>query len=453
MTHSRLKRSALFFVACIAVATSALAWSDHAKVSYRALERMPELAADVRVAAEPLEAFLKLQEVAIEKLLAEQETWARGAMTSYAPRPDALAFKANPAMNDDARRQAFLAALRISAGSRFALYVQPDPWGDAPPADSLLPASAVKANSGAEESRHVFARVDAGELVPALAVVASASDEPDYGLDINLWSDSPGADGESYGFGTLPFGNPTLSFSTQAPFHMGFFHEPAILYTAAAFISRTYPLLRVHQYAGLAKLAFETGHPYWGWRFTGLGMHYLQDLTQPYHASLSPGNSAARLIGINVMAMVGMPQRKNDMIVLLSNRHLSLERYESTLVRRNAAQRKTGDIEVALHDTSSDASYPAWSPNYVKDVVSLEAYNAAPNLDRAIVDAMPAQLVSDPSFDFGVHVNDIDLIERLSKTPPAERLRLDTTIAELLRHFGAHSRALVRGVLPASNKK
>ena len=446
----RLHRSTLIFSTLTALASSALAWSDHAMVTYRALERMPELAANVRVAAEPLDEFLKKQEPAIEALLAAQESWARDTLKAYAPRPDALAFKADPAMGDEARRQAFFAALRISAGSRFALYVQPDPWEAAPAADRLLPASAVKANTDADESRHTFARIDAGDMVPALAVVASASDEPDYGLDINLWSDSPTPEGKAYGFGTLPFGNPALSFSTQAPFHMGFFHEPEILYWAASFLRRTYPLLRVHQYVGLAQLAFETGHPYWGWRFTGLAMHYLQDLTQPYHASLSPGNSAARLIGINVMAMVGLPQRKNDMIVLLSNRHLAMERYESALVRRAAEARQAGAIEMAARDTSSDADYPPWSPDYVRDVVSLQAYEAAPGTDRTIVGAMPAQLVSDPSFDFGVHANEVDLLARLADSDPAERMRMDTTIAELLRHYGAHSRALVRGVLSST---
>ncbi len=443
----RATRFFLIFSALTATASSALAWSDHAMVTYRALERVSELGANVRVPAEPLDAFLQNEEAAIEELLSAQEAWARHALDAYAARPDALAFKADPSMSDAARRKAFFSALRISQDSRFALYVQPDPWGKAPDPARLLPASAVKANAGTDESRHVFARVEPGELVPALAVVASASDEPDYGLDINLWSDSPTPEGKAYGFGTLPFGNPALSFSTQAPFHMGFFHEPEILYYAAPFLRRTYPLLRVHQYVGLAQLAFDTGHPYWGWRFTGLAMHYLQDLTQPYHASLSPGNSAARLIGINVMAMVGMPQRKNDMIVLLSNRHLAMEGYESALVRRAASERRATAIEASLHDTSSDSSYPAWSLTYVRDVVSLEAYKAAPETDRTIVGAMPAQWVSDPSFDFGVHAKEIDLTQRLSEADPAKRLRMDTTIAELLRHFGAHSRALVRGIM------
>ena len=88
----------------------------------------------------------------------------------------------------------------------------------------------------------------AGEIASnaPLAVVATAADEPDYGLDINLWEDSPSDWGKVYGFGNLPFGNPALNYSTQAPFHMGFFHEAKVIYLAAPFIKKTFPLLRVH---------------------------------------------------------------------------------------------------------------------------------------------------------------------------------------------------------------
>ena len=446
-TSMRTTRYVLIVAALSGFAGTAFAWSNHAMVTYRALERMPELAPSVQVPAEPLEAFLKNEETAIAEVMATDEAWARQSLDAYAPRPEALAFKADPARSDAERRKAFLAALRVSPESRLALYFQPDPWGPAPDPARLLAPTVVNALEKSEEANHVFVRVDPGELVPALAVVASASDEPDYGMDLNLWSDSQSEAGRTYGFGTLPFGNPALSFSTQAPFHMGFFHEDAIIYLAAPFLKRTYPLLRVHQYTSLARLAFDSGHPYWGWRFTGLAMHYVQDLTQPYHASVSPGNSALKLISINALAMAGLPKWKDEMIVLLSNRHLALESYESALIRSAAKARQPGPLGAELHDTSEDAHYPAWSERYVRDVVSQEAYNAGEATDRALVTTLPAHYVSDPSFDFGVHAAKIDLIKELAAVDPARRAHLDTTIAELLGHFGAHSRALVRSML------
>ena len=113
-----------------------------------------------------------------------------------------------------------------------------------------------------------------------LAVLASATDGPDYGLDINLWADSPSDWGKVYGFGALRFGNPALYFSTQVLFPMGFFHEDRVICLAAPFIKGIFPLPRSHQYSSL-------------------------------------------------LAMVGMPRMKNEMIVLLSNRHLALQKPES----------------------------------------------------------------------------------------------------------------------------
>ena len=441
----RTTRYVLIVAALTGFTGTAFAWSNHAMVSYRALERMPELS--VQVAAEPLEAFLKNEDKAIEALLRDDEDWASKAVDTYPPLPAALAYRADPAKSDAQRRKEFLAALRVSPESRLALYVQPDPWGPAPDPARLLPATAVNALDKSEEARHVFVRIAPGDMVSALAVVASASDEPDYGMDLNLWSDSPSEAGKNYGFGPIPFGNPTLSFATQAPFHMGFFHEPSIMYKAAPFLKRTYPLLRVHQYTSLARLAFDTGHPYWGWRFTGLAMHYVQDLTQPYHASVSPGNSTARLIGINALAMVGLPKWKNEMIVLLSNRHLAMENYESALIRSAAKTRTPSVLGATLHDTSLDPHYPAWTDRYVRDVVSKEAYDAGAATDRSLVNTLPARYVSDPGFDFGVQSAKIDLIKELAAIDPAQRAHLDTTIAELLGHFGVHSRALVRSML------
>ena len=73
-------------------------------VSYRALERMPELR--VQVAAEPLEAFLKNEDKAIEALLRDDEDWASKAVDTYPPLPAALAYRADPAKSDAQRRYA-----------------------------------------------------------------------------------------------------------------------------------------------------------------------------------------------------------------------------------------------------------------------------------------------------------------------------------------------------------
>jgi hypothetical protein len=429
---------------------SVMAWSNHSYPAYRAFENMPEVAKAAPVTAEPLEAFLKAQEKQIESLLARQEDWAQKNLTVYPPRPAALAFKAKPAMSEGDRRLAFLKALRVAPNSRFALYIQPDPQNPSSDSSKLLPHTKVDTLAEQANSNVRFLEIKVGEKISALSVLASATDEPDYGLDINLWDDSPSDWGKSYGFGTLPFGNPSLYFSTQAPFHMGFFHEDRVLYLAAPFIKKTFPLLRINQYSQLATLAFQSGHPYWGWRFTGLALHYVQDLTQPYHSSLSPGNPTLKLIGINVLAMAGFPCLKDEMIVLLSNRHLALEKYQNQLIFSAAKAKQNGLFEQSLRKADKDASYAEWTDLYARDVVSRQAQALGIRLTDNLVNALPKKYVSDPSFDFGVNESGIDLQAELGKQDPAKLAPLNDTVSELMGNFGAHSRNLVRGVLKAS---
>jgi len=440
--------SAITLLAALA-APSAFAWGNHTFAAYRAFEKMPEVANAPAVVVEPLESFLRAEEKTLEALLASQEAWANANLEKYPARPAMLAFKADAGRNDDARRLAFLMALRVAPNAKFALYYQPDPQNPVV-TGATLPYSAVNTLPEPLKYTQKFIAVKPGDLLSPLAVIASASDEPDYGLDINLWDDSPSDWGKVYGFGNLPFGNPALSYSTQAPFHMGFMHESRVLYMAAPFLKRTFPLLRSYQYTSLAALAFRTGHPYWGWRFTGLSLHYLQDLTQPYHASLAPGESTLKLLTANALAMAGMPGRKDNMVVLLSNRHLALEKYQTELLAAAAAARSDTPIEQSLRNQDKDRSYPEWNDRYVRDVVSAQSAAAGTPLVNTLVATMPPGYVSDPTFDFGVKEDTISLGIELAKRDPSDRARLEATIAELLGNFGAHSRNSVRGILRAS---
>lgn len=439
--------SAVLLLAGLA-ATQALAWESHSFATYRAFERMPEVVNASPVTVEPLENFLRSEENTLEALLASQEAWALANLAKYPARPVELAFKADPARSDTARRQAFLSALRVASNSRFALYFQPDPWN--PVVGSPMAAGAVNtlADTGGASSK--FLAVKAGDAIPALTALATATDEPDYGLDINLWSDSLSSWGASYGFGPQPFGNPALSFATQAPFHMGFMHENSLLYLAAPFIKRSYPLLRCHQFSTLAALAFRTGHSYWGWRFAGISLHYLQDLTQPFHATLAPGESTVKLLATNALAMAGLPRMKNDLVVLLSNRHLVVEKYVTELLQRAATRQQESELEKALHNMDKDHTYPDWSDRYLREVVSLQASKLSTSLVSNLILAMPAAYVSDPGFNFANEEANIQLLADTARQEGPERARLGAVLADLMANFGAHSRNAVRGILRAS---
>jgi hypothetical protein len=431
-------------------ATNAHAWGNHTIPAYRAFEKMPEVAQAQPVTVTTLESFLKDQEQAIESLLASHDQWAQTHLQAYPALPAALTFKANPNMSDEARKLAFLMALRVAPNSRFTLFYQPDPAAGPVDPATLVPFNTVSTLPEQPNSIYRFVGLKPGDTVAPLSIIASASDEPDYGLDINLFADSPSDWGKVYGFGTLPFGNPSLYYATQAPFHMGFYHEAAIIYKAASFVKRTFPQLRVHQYSTLAELAFRTGHPYWGWRFSGLALHYIQDLTQPYHASLSPGSSAAKMISVNLMAMLGMTGMKDDMVILLSNRHLALEKYQNQMLFQAAQKQTFGIADYALHKIDRDTNYPGWTPLYARDVVSKESHAFGSQLTKIIVKTMPPLYVNDAKFDFGPKESGIDLKTEIRQSDPTKVAELDQAVADLLANFGSHSRNLVRGVLTAS---
>jgi hypothetical protein len=423
----------------------AQAWGNHSPMCYRAFERMPEVANAAIVKAEPLVDFLRDQEATIARTLDAQEAWLREHVKGHAPRPDAVRFVADSKRSDADRRAAFLRALRLSPHTRLALYVQVDPREPEavrPPID-MGQVTAVTPSKGATQR---FAALQPGEAITPLSVLASACDEPDYGHDLNLFDDNPGSPANpSYGFGKQPFGNPAVGIGSQAPFHMGFFHQGAIFNTLAPSFARTFTELRVRQYGGLAVLAWQTGHAYWGWRFAGLALHHVEDLTQPYHASAAPGASLGHMMWVNLKAQLGAPADRQGLVVLQGNRHFVLERFQANWIMDNARQRRDGPLEAALRDVARDARYPAWGPGYVREVVAAEAFAAGPATDAAVVVGAPAKFVTDPNFDFAA--NEATFGPELARDMQGQRDALQARLAELLGHFGAHSRNALRGLL------
>jgi hypothetical protein len=434
--------SALF---ALLLPTLAQAWGNHSPMCYRAFERMPEVANAAAVTAEPLVDFLRDQEAAIAGALDAQEAWLRAHLQGHAPRPDALRFVADPRRSDADRRAAFLAALRLSPQSRLALYLQVDPRSppSARPAVDMGVVSAATPGKGATQR---FVALQPGEAVAPLAVLASACDEPDYGHDLNLFDDNPGSPSNPpYGFGRQPFGNAAVAIGSQAPFHMGFFHQGAVFNTLAPSFARTFTELRVQQYGALAVLAWQTGHAYWGWRFAGLALHHVEDLTQPYHASAAPGATLGHMMWVNLKAQLGAPADRQGLVVLQSNRHFVLEQFQTRWIMENARQQRDGPLELALRDATRDARYPAWTPRYVREVVAAEAFAAGPATDAAVVVGAPAKFVTDPNLDFAA--NEAQFGPELARHMQGQRDALEARIAELLGHFGAHSRNALRGML------
>jgi len=412
-----------------AMAPTAWGWSNHTVGSYLALQDLPALRDASPVEVEPLEQFLSEQYPAIVALLDEQERFAREHFKQYPPRPDNLKL---PAVPSDNLRHDFLTALRINPQIYLAMVIQPLPGKDLPEREHLPADQVMVEQTLSPWNRQRFIRVADHEKVAPLAVLASAADEPDYGHDINLFSDNPGEVAALYGFGPQPFGDARFQYSSQAPFHMGFFHESPVVYAAAGFLERSWPDWRAYQYMGLARLAFATGHSYWGYRFLGWGLHHVQDLTQPYHAKPLPGVELPSLLLLEGKALAGFAEDKQASIERVATRHMEVEKYQSTWLRRVLRAGQPHPMLDAYDNPAGDAHYPPYSVDYLREVVSAESVDDSAAFDDAIGQWLETAPVT----------SDFSAGNQLQQET-FEHPELNRQLLRLLGHFGAHSRIYV----------
>ncbi|WP_371136067.1 phospholipase [Pseudomonas sp.] len=411
---------------------SALAWSNHSLGSQLALQAVPELQRTLRY--EPLEAFLDAQAPAIEQLLDQQEAFARAHFADYPARPDALRFSAATTLAAD-RRGAFLQALRVNPQIRLAGFVQQLP-GQADDGRSRLAAEQVLVFRKIGPWSHWrYLALQPGEAVSAVQVLSSAADEPDYGHDINLFSDNPGDVGAHYNFGAQPFGDARFEYSSQAPFHIGYYHEPALVLQAAPYLRRTLPHWRIYQYSGLARLALESGHDYWGYRFLGWALHYMQDLTQPYHAKTVPGFATAELMLIALKGAAGYPEDRLAAIARVADRHTAIEEYQLQRMQQLMAEQAESPLLQAYTQNPQD-SYPAYLVDYAQQVVAAESYASADAFDELIGQWLARKPAAAPGFSGG------NQLAQAQADPLLEQL-----LVELFKRFGAHTRNVVQTTL------
>ncbi|MCU1715774.1 phospholipase [Pseudomonas sp. 5P_3.1_Bac2] len=418
---------------------SAWAWSNHALGSRLALSELPALQQPVRY--EPFSAFVRAEAPALEQLLDEQERFAVAHFADYPARPEALRFSAQ-ASTEQPLAEVFLQALRVNPQIRLAGFIQQLPGqadeGRAP----LKPEQVLIFRKLGPWSHWRYLTLNPGDTVTALQVLSSAADEPDYGHDINLFSDNPGELGARYNFGPQPFGDARFEYSSQAPFHIGYYHEPALIYLAAPYLRQTLPHWRVYQYAGLARLAFASGHDYWGYRFLGWAMHYLQDLTQPYHSKTVPGYSTTELLWAAVKGALGDERERKALITRVADRHTAIEQYQLERMQHLLAQ-STGapPALLAAYGSATDSpAYPEFSADYPQHVVAAEANLSADEFDRLIGQWMAAKPAAAAGFSGGNQLH-------LAQADEA----LEHMLVQLFKRFGQHSRNLVKSTAPSGS--
>lgn len=422
---------------------SAWSWSNHTLVSHQLVQSMPQVAEAAPVKVESLAEFLMANEQQVAQMLAADEAWMAQNLWHYNPRPEALAFTVTGNQDDVIAR--FTRAIRINPNTKFALYLQGMP-GTQLQGEVMDPQNiSVFKNLGHLNDLPLQA-LTSGDLVSAVDVVVSANDEPDHGHDIGLFTDSGTDYGQEFGFGKQPFGNPNLEYGTQAPFHMGFYHESSILYALGGFLKETYPQMRIHQYKRLAELAFANGHDYWGYRFMGWGLHYIGDFTNPYHVTPVPGNSTLSTIWVGLLSMLGFPSAQKEAVQLVSNRHTVLEDFQSVIMTQAYTQHDMQHETIqALNVTSPVADY---HEHDVIDVFAKKSVDKADALDAVLEASLPYEYVSDPTVEY----SEVVVLEELPAQVKARSgeegfATLTHSISDLLNDFSVSGSAYIQGIL------
>ncbi len=426
----------------LSVAPYAGAWEHHPLFTEYVISTMPEVADAAPVEATTLEDFLVAVEADLPAFLAQEEAWARNNLVFYAPRPEALAFEATGNAGDIRNR--FFRAIRINPNTKTPLYLTTLSTGTA--TGPLLESSDVSILQ--DTSSLViwdFPALAAGEQVDPLDILSAASNEPDYGMDIGLFSDNATPFGAEYGFGIQAFGNAQLDYGSQAPFHMGFYDESPLVYLFASFLKECYPEQRIHLYKSLSEFAFDHGQDYWGWRFMGWGLHYMGDLSMPYHTTALPGYSTFRMLFINLLDMLGWSKLKDDAMQISSNRHMALEIFQGIVLADAVRANATEDIVISC--LLEPRQIPAYSDAVPRKLAGFSHAMAA-RLDRNIGWYMPYQFVSDPSIELG------DLPERTQIVAMMEADHGPEAIAEMkqkqakaMSYFAIFGRSFVLAIL------
>ncbi|MGE4233408.1 MAG: hypothetical protein AB7F43_08780 [Bacteriovoracia bacterium] len=174
----------------------------------------------------------------------------------------------------------------------------------------------------------------AGEgIASAFDVLMYSSQEPDEGMDQELWL----ADYQKYMGGKTGLSSQGIrhmyfpEFTWKMPFAT--FHYP--------FEKMGFAPERAQLYFNLAVQAKNTGHKFWAYRFLGMGLHYVQDMTQPYHASQF---GSIWLLPVKTLVFSGFDAFVGETKRIVSNFHLAFEEYVNFIMQSSVSVRTPASV-------------------------------------------------------------------------------------------------------------
>ena len=189
----------------------------------------------------------------------------------------------------------------------------------------------------------------AGQPISLRAVLEKYSDEPDWTMDMDLFSQYPELWKDEYrymgggaGYLSRVFRHlywPNGFYREPLPPDTMPRHDPTVLGEAPE---------RAQLYFDLSKKAFQEGHPYWGARFLGWALHYLEDATQPFHAVQLPA------LEFIVEKPDGTPDLERSTKLVIYH-HLSIDNYPTRAIEGRLGDASAARVKTQLGGTQAAA--------------------------------------------------------------------------------------------------
>ena len=286
----------------------------------------------------------------------------------------------------------FLKAARLNPDTRFPLVNRLAPGEKA--TGKQIPGFKVSKWLAWDKKFQSF-EIIAGKNVTGASVLATFVDEPDWGLDHELWVY------ENYGYGKQPYGEPKGE-SSKAPFHMQFLNENFLVRTFAPKFLEGMVEERMELFGRLSKVAYDNGHKYWAYRFASWAMHYIQDMAQPYHSKTIP--SAGFFYYLNYVFSFGIigdgkKEIEAETTMLMKNRHFLYEDFVSVAMEEFYTKPNKLHIRLNNYLNKGPAFYTKSTFSSLLAEVANYSASHGSELDGSIVETFGEKRTEDAGYD------------------------------------------------------
>ncbi len=420
------------------------AWEGHHLITYPAVIATNNNFYKKLIKVESLKDFLEDTKKSLPNELKQIETWAVNSQSGYKKLPKELAYDPS---NESCKKNlvlCFKSAIRINWNVPLTpIIYDPQQLSNFPLISNLSKVIINEHISNSTNSimKDQFKSVSVNEIVPIISVIAASSQEPDFGLDIGLYQNSNTSFGNLYNFGNQPIGDVGLSFTSQVLFHATSYQMPVLFSYFRPGIKSSYPQYRFYAYMHLARFARKTGHMYWSARFAGWGLHYLQDLTQPYHANLLLGFSNSQVVFAQIWALIDK-KYINGIQNKIEERHIINENLLGALLSKN--NHLFPYEKYQLNNFLKDIKYDELinecdiDDNYIMEEVIPQTIGISDEYSQGVMKVFPSNIVNNPN---GINYTDIDYLQLYSRLSHQSQHILLSLYTEPLGYVAAYTRS------------